>query len=184
MKTRLAIAALAAGFLVVVVGCSATSGAMTALRLGKNASEKDSYLKIMLDGHAAKQNTAQKAATGYSRFEVKDGVSTSPTLEFEIDEPDRFGRITMVTIQIHQKFEADYSHQAEFVVYSSDQSPEAQMKPKTPYALGAPEAPLQVINYRNEQVSGVQLEPGKKYMLVLTVKADKSETAQIYFETK
>jgi hypothetical protein len=33
-------------------------------------------------------------------------------------------------------------------------------------------------------VPGVQLNPGMKYMLVLTVKADKSEAAQIYFETK
>ena len=33
-------------------------------------------------------------------------------------------------------------------------------------------------------VKGVKLIPGKKYMLQITVKADNSETANIYFKSK
>ncbi len=172
-------------FILAVTGCSATGAAMTGFQIGKNLSKKDSYLAISLDGHAAVQDQVKKAATGYSRFKISETVGTSPTLQFQIEEPDRFGRITMVQCQIHQKFEADYSHQAEFTVFSADvNNPEAQMKPNTPYNLGAPGAGFKVLNYKNETVGGVALKPGMDYMLVLTVKADHSETAQVYFSTK
>lgn len=168
-----------------IVGCSASGGASTGFSIGKNLSKKDSHLNIMLDGESAKQNKLKKAASGYSRFEIKEPVSTTPTLQFEIEDPDKFGRITWVSLQIHQKFEADYSHHAEFNVFSEDtNNPEAQMRPDTKYDLGNPPPGLKVMNYKNEEVDGVELKPGMEYMLVLTVKADKSETAQIYFETK
>jgi len=168
-----------------VAGCSGSSAGWTSFSVGKNLLRKDSHLKITLDGQQAKQNTVKKAAAGYSRFEVKEAVGTAPKLQFEIMEPDKFGRITMVSLQIHQKFEADYSDHAEFVVTARNfNDSEAQMKPNTTYDLGAPGPGFRVKNYKGEEVPGVQLNPGMKYMLVLTVKADKSETAQIYFETK
>lgn len=180
----LRVAALCSG-VGLIVGCSAGSGASSGISIGQNLLRKDSHLKIMLDGQAAKQNTVKKAATGYSRFDVKDPVSTAPKLQFEIQEPDKFGRITMVSLQIHQKFEADYSDHAEFIVTAKDlNNPQAQMKPGLAYDLGNPGPDFKVMNYKSEEVKGVALQPGMKYMLVLTVKADKSETAQIFFQTK
>lgn len=170
---------------VLLVGCSASGAGSTGFHVGKNLLRKDSLLKITLDGQPAKQSTFKKAATGYSRFKVKEPVSTAPKLQFEIEDPDKFGRITMVSLQIHQKFEADYSDQAEFVVTARDaNNPQAQMKPGVVYDLGHPGPDFMVLNYKGEEVSGVKLIPGMKYMLVLTVKADRSETAQIFFETK
>lgn len=169
----------------VLTGCSGSSAGWTGVRVGKNLLKKDSHLKIWLDGQQAKQSTLKKAATGYSRWKIKEPVSTGPTLKFEIEDPDKFGRITMVSLQIHQEFEADYSHHAEFVVTAKDiNNPEAQMRPNTKYDLSDPGPPFKVMNYKSEDVGGVALKPGLKHMLVLTVKADKSETAQIYFETK
>lgn len=166
-------------------GCSVGSAVSTGAKFGMNLVRKDSHLKIWLDGQPAKQDKLRKAATGYSRFEVREPVSTSPTLRFEIEDPDKFGRITMVLAAIHQKFEADYSHQAEFTIISRDTSnPQAQMKPGTDYDLGAPGAELKVTDLYGKEVSGVTLTPGMKYMLVLTVKADKSESAQVYFQTR
>lgn len=173
------------GMLVLTTGCSATGAASTGGHMGLNLLRKDSHLKVWLDGEQGKQSKLKKAATGYSRFTIKEPVSTSPKLKFEIEDPDKFGRITMVSLQIHQEFEADYSHQAEFTVFAKDTNePQAQMKPGTEYDLGAPGPDFQVLNLTNNTVAGVSLTPGLKYMLVLTVKADKSETAQVYFETK
>jgi hypothetical protein len=168
-----------------MTGCSAGGAASTGGRMGLNLLRKDSHLKVWLDGEQGKQSTLKKAATGYSRFKIKEPVSTSPKLKFEIEDPDKFGRITMVSLQIHQEFEADYSHQAEFTVFAQNTNdPQAQMKPGTEYDLGAPGPDFKVLNLTNAEVAGVTLTPGLKYMLVLTVKADKSETAQVYFETK
>lgn len=170
---------------VVQVGCSVMGAASTGLNIGKNMGRKDSHLKISLDGAAATQDQLKKAATGYAKFKVAEPVGTAPRLRFEIADPDKFGRITMVQCQIHQKFQADYSHQAEFTVYSKNvNDPMAQMKPGTDYNLGSPGSEFEVLNYKNEKVGGVDLKPGMEYMLVLTVKADNSETAQVYFKTK
>jgi hypothetical protein len=130
-----------------LMGCSGSSAAWTGLRAGKNLSKKDSHLKIMLDGEAAKQSTVKKAATGYARFEVPEPVSTTPALKFEIEDPDKFGRITMVSVQIHQKFEADYSHHAEYTIVAEDvNEPAVQMKPGETYDLGDPRAGFKVMN--------------------------------------
>jgi hypothetical protein len=173
------------GVFVLITGCSGSSAGSTGFSVTKNLLRKDSHLKIWLDGQVAKQTAWKKAATGYSRFEIKEPVSTTPKLKFEIQDPDKFGRITMVQFQIHQKFEADYSDHAEFVCVARDtNNPQAQMKPGTEYDLGKPGQQFKVINFKSDEVEGVALIPGMKYMLVLTVAADKSETAQIYFETK
>ena len=178
------ITALCSG-LALIAGCSASSAGSTGFSVGKNLLRKDSHLKIMLDNQPGKQSTLKKAATGYSRFTIKEPVGTAPKLQFEIEDPDKFGRITMVSLQIHQEFEADYSDQAEFIVHARDvNNPQAQMKPGVVYDLGQPGPDFRVMNFKGEEVAGVALTPGLKYMLVLTVKADKSETANIYFETK
>jgi hypothetical protein len=185
IKRLTAIAACLCGVLVLATGCSGSGAAMTGGRMGLNLMRKDSHLKIWLDGEVAKQTKWKKAATGYSRFKIKEPVSTSPKLKFEIQDPDKFGRITMVQFQIHQKFEADYSDHAEFVCVARDTNdPQAQMKPGVEYDLGNPGPEFKLFNFKSDDVDAVALIPGMKYMLSLTVKADNSETAQIYFETR
>ena len=49
---------------------------------------------------------------------------------------------------------------------------------------GKPGEGFKVLDLTNKEVPGVTLKPGVEYMLSLTVKADKSETAQVYFKTK
>ncbi len=172
------------GSALMLAGCSGSGAAWTGANVGKNLIRKDTHLKIMLDGKQAKQNTLKKGATGYSRFDVKEPVSTSPTLRFEIEDPDRFGRITMVSCSIYQKFEADYSHQAEYTVIAREtNNPQAQLKPGVDYNLGNLGPNFKIINLTGQEVPQVKLVPGMKYMLTFTVSADKSETAQIYFET-
>ncbi len=178
--------AVLGGLLLVVLtvsGCSATGAAMTGLNIGKNLSSKDSNLAIQLDGKAATQNMFKKATSGYSQWSVAGETSTAPTLRFDLSDPASFGRITSVMLQIHQKFEADYSHQAEFkVVAANTNDPQSQMKPGVDYNLGNLGSNFKVFNLTNQQVGGVTLQPGKEYMLVLTVVADRSESAQVYFK--
>ncbi|MBI5866614.1 MAG: hypothetical protein HZB38_19275 [Planctomycetes bacterium] len=184
MKRWIAAALAASGLVALMAGCGVTGAASTGFRMFQNSERVDSHLKIMLDGQAATQDQFKKTVSGYSQFTISEPVGTSPTLRFEIIEPERFGRITMVTASIYQKFEADYSHQAEFTVYTKNNDPQAQMKPNTDYNLAGPTGQSVMDLYGKDAPGGVQLKPGMKYMLTLTVKADKSETAQIYFTTK
>ena len=179
------ISAVALTGIAVSTGCSGTSAAWTAGEVGLNLAKEENFLRVSLDGQKAEQNTLKKAALGHSEWKIKDPVSTAPTLNFEITKPDKVGRITWVSVNIYQAFEADYSHQAEFTILSEDdKNPEAQMRPNTNYNLGAPGAGFKVLNLTNQTVAGVKLVPGMKYKMLLTVKADKSETAAIHFKTK
>ncbi|MFQ5806254.1 MAG: hypothetical protein ACE5I3_07385 [Phycisphaerae bacterium] len=185
IKRLTAAATCLSGLLMLATSCSATGAAMTGGRMGLNLVRKDSHLKIWLDSEPAKQSKLKKAATGYSRFKIKEPVSTSPKLKFEIEDPHKFGRITMVAVSIFQEFEADYSHQAEFtIVARKANDPQAQMKPGAEYDLGKPGEGFKVLDLTSNEVEGVALTPGLKYKLVLTVRADKSETAEIHFKTK
>lgn len=167
------------------VGLAGCGHSGTAINMFKNSQRVDSHLRVFLDDHEATQDQMEKTVKGYSRFTISEPVSTKPKLKFLINEPDKFGRITAVMVSIYQKFEADYSHQAEFTVTAKElNDPMAQMKPDTVYELGKPGASFRVGDLTNKEVEGVELKPGFKYMLTLTVKADKSETAQVYFETK
>lgn len=163
-----------------LLGCSAGEGA----RIGMNLHRKDSHVKVFLDGYEAKQNMVKKGATGYAKFKISEQVSPAPTLRFEIEDPDKFGRIMTVSLQIHQAFESDYSHQAEFVVWPAKgkEDRDAQLKPGKDYSLGNLGADFKVFDVYGKETSGVKLEPGKKYLMVFTVNADKSESTQIYFE--
>lgn len=166
-----------------VVGCSGMGSAMTAGRMGMNLKKKDSHLKISMDGQTAEQNKLKKAMSGYSDWKIKSQVSTSPTIRFEIEDPEKFGRITMVAVSIYQQFEADYSSQAEYTVVSDSQDPMSQMKPGVDYNLGSPSG-FRVTNVSGQTVPGVTLKPGMKYKMTLTVRADHSESAQVEFQTR
>jgi hypothetical protein len=164
-------------------GCSWQSGAMTGANLGLNLARKDSHLKISLDGHPARQNTLKKAATGYSEWKVEERIGCCPRLRFQIEEPERFGRITMVAVSVYQQFQADYSHQAEFTITAASSDPAAQLKPDTEYDLGRLPPGFVILDLTGKVVDKVELKPGLKYKLVLTVRADKSETGQVEFKT-
>lgn len=171
------------GFCAALAAAGGCGSAGTAISMFQNSQRVDSHLKIWLDGQLATQDQFKKTVSGYARFTIDTPVSTSPTLKFEIVEPDKFGRITQVVAAIHQKFEADYSHQAEFTVHSGSNDPQAQMKPNTDYNLGSP-AGQKVMDVYGKETAGVALKPGMEYMMSLTVRADKSESVQIYFKTR
>ncbi|MBN2445404.1 MAG: hypothetical protein JXO22_01665 [Phycisphaerae bacterium] len=184
MNRRLLVATVLLSAIAVLVGCSATSAGWTGLGVGKNIMRKDTYLKIFLDGHEAKQSFIKKAAMGYAQFEIKETVGTKPTFRFEFKDPSHFGRIKSTNIQVHQEYEADYSHAAEFVICAAKNDSMMQMKPNTDYDLGQPGADFRVFNFEDQEVSGLELKPGLKYMFLFTVSGDRSETCQIFFTTK
>lgn len=165
-------------------GCSGAGAAMTAGRMTMNLMKGGSNLRIFLDGQAGKQSMLKKAVAGHSNWKIKEPVSTSPTLKFQIKKPEKFGRITFTSVSIFQKFQADYSHQAEFTVVPRDNKAASQLKPDTDYDLGNPPAILKILDLRGDEVKAVELLPGMKYQIQLTIKADKSETARIFFVTK
>lgn len=183
VKTKLTVAAILGG-MVAAAGCSATGAAMQTLRMGKNASEKDSHLNIYLDGKLAKQDKLKKAYFGHASFKVKEPVSTSPTFRFEFKDPEKFGRITGTSMQIHQEFEADYSHQAEFIVTPRGSDTDNLMRPNTDYSLGSAGSEFRVANFAGNETNGVTLKPGVEYLLVFTVSGDRSESVQVKFETR
>lgn len=167
-----------------LIGCSAGGAAWTGLTMGKNVARTDSHLRVWVDGQPAEQNMLKKAATGHSNWTVAQPVGTSPSIKFELSDPARFGRITSVIVNVYQKFEADYSHQPEFTIVSRDSmNPEAQMRAGMTYNLGNPGGEFRTLNLTGKDVTGVVLQPGKEYMLQITVRADKSETAQVFFRT-
>ncbi|MCA9242418.1 MAG: hypothetical protein KDA32_00575 [Phycisphaerales bacterium] len=178
MKQVAMISVLGAG-LIGITGCGMLG---TGVRVAKNMSHTDN-VSVYVDGTAAKRDQFKQAATGYSRYNVSGQVSTSPSVRFEIGDPDKMGRVTSVIINIYQKFEADYSHQADFTIVANSNDPAAQMRPGQTYNLGALPAGFRVLDISGSTVSGVSLDPGKQYLMNLTIRADKSETAQVYFET-
>lgn len=164
-------------------GCSWQSAAMSGGQMGWNLSKKDSHLKVWIDGHEGKQNALKKAVTGYSNWKIEERTTCTPKLRFQIEDPDKFGRITRVILSIHQEFEADYSHQAEYTIVATGSDPMTQMKPGTDYDLAALPAGFEIRNLTGQTVGRVDLKPGLKYKLTLSVVADKSETAQVEFKT-
>jgi len=182
MRTLITTALL--GLVASIAGCSATSGAWEGAKVAMNLSKDSSHLDVSLDGQKAEQNTAKKAYTGYSDWKIKEPVATAPRLRFDITKPEKLGRITSVTVAIYQEFRSDYSNQPEFTVVARNPNPENQMQPNTDYDLANPGPGFKVMDLDGKEVSGVELKPGMKYKLVLTVRADKSETAQVEFKTR
>lgn len=174
----------AAGILACTSGCSWQSAAWSGGQAAYNLSKEDTFLRIKLDGHKAEQNAAKKAMTGWSNWKISEPVSCSPKLVFSIKKPEKLGRITTVIANIHQQFEADYSHQADFTIVPRDNTAEAQMKPDTEYDLSNPGGAFKVLDIRGNEIPSITMDPGKKYKLILTIKADHSESAAIEFKTK
>lgn len=175
---------LAALAVAALPGCSGTGAAMTGLSVFQNTQSNKLDLGVYLDGQEAKRNELEQAAKGYSKWKIAGRVSTSPRLRFTFKKPDALGRIRTITVSIFQEFKGKYSDKAEFTVISRSSESTAQMQPNTEYDLGNPGPAFRVTDFYDKEVAGVALKPGMKYMLVLTVAAESSESAQVYFETK
>jgi hypothetical protein len=179
-QRRLPILALLTGALV-LSGCSEGQG----INITKNLLRKDSNLKIYLDGEEAKQSTLKKGLKGYAPFAIKEQVSGSPKFKYEIDDPKKHGFIKHVSMQVHQKFEADFSDIADYIIHPREMNnPEANMKPGVEYDLGNLGPQFRILDRHDQEVSKVEFKPGSEYLLVFTIAADKSESVQIYFKTK
>ncbi len=182
MMQRIARISMLAAGLMFLVGCSASSGGSTGLRIGLNLSRKDSNLKLFLDGQEAVQSKLKKGLTGYSPFKIKEPVGTSPVFKYEIIDPKKFGYIKNVSMQVHQKFEADFSDIPTYIIHPVDK--EHNMKPGVDYDLAQLGPDFRIMDRHDETVKTVEFQPGSEYLLVFTVSADKSESVQIYFKTK
>lgn len=167
-----------------VSGCSAIGAATEGLRIGKNLNARKKEMRIWVDGHQAESSVLKKAYFGHASFKVKETVSTRPTFRFAFKDPSKFGRITGTNLQIHQEYEGDYSHQAEFAVFPREMSSEYLMRPDVDYNLGSVGSNLKCLNFEKQEVSGVELKPGLEYMLVFTVSGDRSDSVQVLLSTK
>lgn len=177
----IAVLAMVAG----LSGCSATSAGSTGFSIGKNLFRKDTNLRIYLDGKQAKQNKLRKGLSGYAPFEIKEDVTGSPTFRYEIIDPKKFGYIKHVSMQVHRKFEADFSDIPDYIIHKRDmQDSEANMKPGVDYDLGNLGPEFRILDRHDDVVQQVQFRPGSEYLLVFTITADKSESCQVYFKTK
>ncbi len=173
---------LAAGWLV-TTGCSATGGASSGFSIGKNLMRKDSNLRIFLDGHEAQQDKLKKGLGGHSPWTIKEQVAGSPKFKYEIIDPKKHGFIKHVTMAVHQKFEADFSDIADYVIHPRENNPDNNMKPGVEYDLGNLGQQFRILDRHDKEVDKVQFHPGKEYLLVFSISADKSETIQVYFKS-
>jgi hypothetical protein len=164
-----------------VNGCF--SAAKEAAKMGFNLMKK-SNLRITLDDQEGKLKTLKKAVEGQSEWKVEEPVVTSPTFSFSFVEPDKVGRITLTTIHLYQEFGSGYSSQPEFTIVPIDNESKNLLQPDTDYNLGKLPANLKVIDVRNNTVDAVKLAPNVKYRLMLTIRADRGETALVEFKTE
>jgi hypothetical protein len=183
MRGIMALTLVVAG-MVLLAGCSSGDG-QTGFNIGKNLMHKDSNLKIYLDGQEAKQNSLKKGLKGYSPFTVKEQVAGSPKFKYELIDPKKHGFVKNVMMQVHQKFEADFSDIADYVIHPADMNnPDTNMKPGVEYDLGNLGPNFKIMDRHNKDVTKVEFKPGVEYLLVFTIVADKSESVQVYFKTK
>lgn len=185
MLHRLFVACTAVTGLALIAGCHGSGEASTGVSIMKNLSRKDTNLRIFLDDQEAKQSKLKKGLKGYSPFTIKEEIAGSPKFRYEIIEPKKFGFIKHVSMQVHPKFEADFSDIPDYIIHPRDMNnPEANMKPGVNYDLGNLGKDFRIIDRHDKEVERVGFKPGVEYLLVFTVAADKSETCQVYFKTK
>lgn len=146
--------------------------------------EREDYIRITLDGRAAQQHTVKRIVPGWSQWRVNEPITRAPTLVYRITKPERLGRITYVRAAIHRAFDGAYSSQPDFVIVSRDPGDaESYLKPNTRYDLSRPPDGFRILDVTGHEVPQVELDPGTEYQLILTLKADKSQMAIVYFTT-
>jgi hypothetical protein len=143
-----------------------------------------SYLRVWIDGQPAQPVPTQVAAPGISNWRVARPVSTAPRLKYEVVN-NRLGKPNAVSVGIFkQDAGGRTAPQADYSIYSTDPNSQAEIRPGAELALGRPGGKIGVQNGRNEPIDGVKLTSRQKYLLVLNVKGNQSETAQIEFVTR
>lgn len=181
MRQRLIICIASLTGLAFLMGCSASGAGHTSFSIGKNLFRKDSNLRIYLDGHEATQSKLKKGLTGYAAFKIDEPVSTSPTFRYEFIDVKKPGFIKSVSMQVHPKYEADFSDIPDYVIVPEDR--EHNMKPQVDYDLGNLGPGYKILDRHDNEVDQVEFKPGVEYLLVFTVQADQSESVQIFFKT-
>ncbi len=171
-----------AGLAVAALCCSCGGEGGEGIAITKNLLRKDTNLRIYLDGQEAKQNTLKKGLSGYSPFTIKGDVTGTPKFKYEIIDVKKFGFIKTTMMQVHQKFQADFSDLADYKIFPTND--QTRFEPNKEYDLGALPPGFKILDKKDKEVSKVEFVPGVEYLLVFTVSADKSETVQIYFKTK
>ena len=166
--------------LVSAAGCNPFSAAMQGGKMGGRLLKGGPHVRVILDGHEAKESKLKKAVVGHSKWKISQDVGTSPTLRFRVEDPEEFGRITMTALSFFEKS----GDRAIFTVIPIDNQPEHLLKPNTGYNMMNLPGHLLVTDSRGNKVERVKLLPDTKYRLQLTIKADKSEAAEVYFKTK
>lgn len=187
MQIRTAIlSALCIGILAALggSGCSVTGAASTGYGMFKNSKSGKLESIVYIDGQEAKRNEMKQAATGSSKYKVKEPVGTSPTFKYELKDPTTTGRISYTGIQVHKKVGKGWSDQAEYVLSPVSQDASGQLKPGNTYNLASPGPGFRIADWQGKPVSGMTFEPGTEYMLQFVLRADSSDTATIYFTTR
>lgn len=182
MMRRILVSAAVLVGLTLAAGCSASSAGHTSFTIGKNLLRKDTNMRIFLDKQQASQSTLKKGVMGHAAFKVKEPVGTSPIFRYEVVDPKKFGFIKSTGMQVHPKFEADYSDIPEFVV--TPVANDKCMKENIDYDLGSLGPDFMILDRHDNKVDKVEFKPGVEYLLVFTVQADQSESIQIFFKTK
>lgn len=203
MNSRTVLLAIVCGTLIALAGCSesdepaavtapgqaAATPRMSPANPANPASSADkvvapSSVRIWIDGQPAQPVPTATISPGISNWRVSRPVSTSPRLRYDVTN-SRLGRPNTVSVGIfRQGRDGTASPQAEYSIYSTDPDAQAEIRPGVEHALGSPRGKIGIQNASNKTVEGVRLAPGQKYLLVLNVKGNQSETAQVEFVTR
>jgi len=184
MNAKLLGTSMLLGIMAMSTGCSRWGAAWEGARIGKNLAKRDSYLRIYLNGQEAKQSKLKKGYFGYAAYKCTKPVSKDVTFRFEFIDEAKFGRVTGSSMRIHKEFAAGKSDLAEFTITQRTSGSEGALRPGTDYLLSAIGSQCRVVDFNNNEVGGVTLEPGLEYLLVFTITGDRSESVQVLFETK
>ncbi|MBN1345111.1 MAG: hypothetical protein JXQ73_20620 [Phycisphaerae bacterium] len=194
-QSRALLVTLGIGFLVSItaaIGCSYGGYVTSGLGVAKRASGEPSggtykakyYVDVMLDGNEG----SREKATGDIR--IASAVNTSPRFKFALRDPDEFGKITSVILNIHlyhperkdQPFDASY-----VLALASQDAAKLAFKPDVTYDFSTPIEGVKVIypaSYKGNQDGTVKLPGGSHFCMTVTVQASRVETARVMFETK
>jgi hypothetical protein len=166
-----------------VAGCSVGGAASTGMSVFRNTKSNKLDVRIFMDGQEAKRNELAQAATGHSKWKIKERVG-APTFRYELKNAESTGRVSNTTLVLYKKVGKEMSTQPEFTIVANSTDASAQLQPGQTYDLTNLGGGWRVLDWESKPVSGVTLTPDTEYMLQFVLRADQSETAQIYFQTK
>jgi hypothetical protein len=116
-------------------------------------------------------------------------VDPKPTFQYSVRDPDAFGTITSVILNIHlmhpdrkdQPFDASY-----VIALASADNSKLAFKPDIAYDLGQPIPGVKVIypaTYKGEKDGSINLPADSHFCMTVTVQASRAETARVMFQT-